>query len=169
MKVEIVQAGIDLKQVVCNLGQYYIHDFTDFLKFRCTDDGRFNTTCWDKYWSEPGQRAFLVRVEDELAGFVLVENQGVLPESQFSVGEFFIMRKFRGQGLGQQVAFDIFDRFHGRWEVREVVQNKPAIAFWRKVIDRFTHGSYHELPEPLKHGQWEDIVQTFDNTEQAGA
>jgi len=163
MKMELIEAGPALKDVVCNLGQYYIHDYTDFLKFRCNDDGRFNTACWDKYWAEPGCCAFLVKADDELAGFVLVESCGVLPGSQFSIGEFFIMRKFRHCGLGQQVAFDIFNRFRGKWEVRQVIQNNAAIAFWRKVIDRYTHGQYHEPPEPLKHGQWVDIVQTFDN------
>ena len=164
MELEIIEAGVELKGIIGNLGQYYIHDLTDFLGFRCPEDGRFATTCWDRYWTEPGCRAFVLKVEDQLAGLVLIEVKGVLPESQFSIGEFFIMRKFRGRGLGQQVAFDMFDRFRGRWEVCQLVQNKPAIAFWRKVIGRYTRGNYHELPEPVKHDQWEDIVQTFDNT-----
>lgn len=169
MNLEIIEAGVELKSVVCNLSQFYIYDFTDCLKFRCPDDGRFTTACFDKYWTEPGRCAFLLKVDGELAGFVLVEGSGVLPQSQHSIGEFLIMRKFRRRGLGQRVAFDMFDRFRGRWEVRQVIQNAPAIAFWRKVIDRYTNGNFHELPEPVKHGQWVDIVQTFDNSQAGGA
>jgi predicted acetyltransferase len=167
MKTEIIEAGADLKHVVCNLGLYYIYDFTDFLAFRCPDGGLFRTDCWDKYWSEPGRFAFLVKVDGEPAGFVLVGNDGTQPETQYDMGEFFIMRKFRGRGLGQQVACNIFDRFRGRWEVRVVVQNNPALAFWRKVIGRYTGGKFQQLPEPVKHGQWTDWVHTFDNTQAA--
>jgi len=163
MNVEIIEAGPELKSVVCNLGRYYIHDFTEFIGFRCSETGLYRADCWDKYWQQPGHCAFLVKVDGELAGFVLIENQGVLPQTQWSIGEFFIMRKFRRRGIGRQVAFSMFDRFRGRWEVRQVVQNAPATAFWRKVIDRYTDGKYHELPEPVRHGQWTDIVQTFDN------
>ena len=113
---------------------------------------------------EAGRSAFLLKVGDEPAGFVLLETTGTQPQTQFSFGEFFIMRKFRRRGFGQQVAHRIFDRFRGRWEVRQVIQNTPATVFWRKVIGRYTGGKYYELPEPVKHGQWTDTVQTFDNT-----
>ncbi len=122
---------------------------------------------WEKYWSEDDRWAFLVRVDGELAGFVLVGPDGTQRDTQYDIGEFFILRKFRGQGVGQRVAFDIFDRFRGRWEVRQVVQNKPATAFWRKVVDRYTGGNYHELPEPVQNAEWTNVVQTFDNTGQA--
>ena len=162
--IEIIEAGPELKSVVLNLSLYYIYDFTDCLAFRCPDSGLYRTDCFDRYWSEPGCCAFLLKVGNELAGFVFIEGSGTQPKTQFSFGEFFIMRKFRRRGFGQQVAHRLFDRFRGRWEVRQVIQNKPAIAFWRKVIDRYTAGKYHELPEPVKHGQWTDIVQTFDNS-----
>ncbi len=165
MEVEIIEAGEDLKGVVMNLALYYAHDFTEFVGFRCPDDGLFRTGHWDKYWCEPDRWAFLVRVDGEPAGFVLVGPDGSQPESQYDVGEFFIMRKFRGRGIGQRVAFSIFGRFPGRWEVRQLVQNPPATAFWRKVIDRYTGGDFRELPEPVQCGQWLDVVQTFDNTD----
>ena len=72
MPVEIIEAGPDLRPVVLNLGLYYIHDFTEFIGFRCPEGGLFRTSCWDKYWAEPGRWAFLIKVDGELAGFVLV-------------------------------------------------------------------------------------------------
>ncbi len=38
--VEVIEAGKDLKFVVMNLGLYYVHDFTEFLDFRCPADGK---------------------------------------------------------------------------------------------------------------------------------
>jgi len=167
MATEIVEAGPDLKAVVLNLGLYYIHDFTDFLGFRCPDNGLFRTSHWEKYWTEPDRRAFLIKCDGEPAGFALVGPDGTQPDTQFDMGEFFIMRKFRRRGLGQQAAFSLFDRFRGRWEVRVVVQNKPALDFWRKVIDRYTGGKHRELPDPVKQGQWLEVVQLFDNSRTA--
>jgi len=165
MKVDVIEAGEDLKAVVLNLGRYYIYDFSEFCGFRCPDDGLFQTSQWEKYWTEPDRWPFLVRVDGELAGFVFVGPDGTQPQSQYDFGEFFIMRKFRRRGVGQRVAFELFDRFRGPWEVRVLVQNAPAQAFWRTVVGRYTGGHYHELPEPVPCGKWLDIVLTFDNTE----
>ncbi len=164
MHVEVIEAGADLKSVVLNLGLYYIYDFSEHLGFRCPDDGLFGTSHWSKYWDEPDRWAFLVKVDGELAGFVFISPDGTQPGSQFGFGEFFIMRKFRKQGVGQKVAFKLFDRFRGPWEVRVVTNNESALAFWRKVLHRYTEGNYHELPEPVVRGQWECVVTTFDNT-----
>ncbi len=164
MNVEVIEAGQDMKPIVLNLSRYYTYDFSESLGFRCPDDGLFNTDHWDKYWSEEYRWAFLVKVDDELAGFVLVGPDGTQEESQFDFGEFFIMRKFRKRGVGHQAAFQLFDRFSGRWEVRVVVSNEPALAFWRKVLHRYTDGNFHELPETVMCGQFEDIVMTFDTT-----
>lgn len=164
MTLEIVEAGKKLKPVVQNLGLYYLYDFTELLDIRCPDSGLFRTSHWDKYWAEAGRWAFLVKIDGQPAGFVLVSTEGTQPGTEFSIDDFFITRKFRRRGFGQRVAFSILDRFRGRWEIREVVQNGPAIAFWRKVIRRYTDGRYSELPEPVRHGQWLCLVQTFDNS-----
>ena len=34
----------------------------------------------------------------------------------------------------------MFDRYRGRWEVRELRNNLPAQAFWRAIIGRYTGG-----------------------------
>jgi predicted acetyltransferase len=167
MTIEIIEAGLDLKPVVLSLALYYIHDFTDFIGFRCPDSGLFRTSHWEKYWTELNRWAFLMKCDGEPGGFALVGPDGTQPDTKFDMGEFFIMRKFRRRGLGQQVAFNIFDRFRGRWEVGVVVQNKPALDFWRKVIDRYAGGNHQELFEPLRHGRWMCVVQTFDNTSEA--
>ena len=94
---------------------------------------------------------FLVLVANKPAGFAFIGGEATQAETEFSIGKFFVLRKFRRQGVGQQFAFHVFDQFRGQWEVREVVQNKVAITFWRKVIDRYTKGGFRELPEPVQH------------------
>jgi hypothetical protein len=47
--------------------------------------------------------------------------------------------------VGARAAAALFDRFAGPWEVRVLRRNTAALAFWRKVIDRYTGGAYTEL------------------------
>ena len=102
MDIEMVEAGEDMKSVVLNLGLYYIYDFSETLGFRCPDSGLFGTGCFEQYWSEPDRWPFLVKVDGELAGFVFVGPDGTQAESQYDVGEFFVLRKFRKRGVGQR-------------------------------------------------------------------
>jgi predicted acetyltransferase len=163
MNIDVVQAPADLKPVVLNLSQYYIYDFSEYLGFAVTDAGQFRADCFDKYWTESDRWAFLLRVDGEWAGFAFVGPDGSQAQSKYDFGEFFVMRKFRRRGVGQAFAFDLFNRFTGPWEVRVLVENTSAQAFWRKVVHRYTDGHYTELPEPVQCGQWRDIVLTFNN------
>jgi predicted acetyltransferase len=38
----------------------------------------------------------------------------------------------------------LFDRFPGRWKVEQFAQNKPSVAFWQKVIDRYCRGQFEQ-------------------------
>jgi predicted acetyltransferase len=49
------------------------------------------------------------------------------------MAEFFILRKYRHQGIGARAAWELFDRFPGRWEVFEIIENTAAQEFWRKA------------------------------------
>jgi predicted acetyltransferase len=102
-------------------------------------------------------------VEGKLAGFVLANRQTYLPGNEWSISEFFIMRKYRRHGVGRAVAFSIFDRFRGKWEVREVECNAPSLRFWRSVIAEYTGGKYSEIRWNSESSK--GSVQCFDNAE----
>jgi predicted acetyltransferase len=132
--------------VVKNLVPYYIYDLSEHMGWACTADGRFDG-CDDleSYWRGPGKHAFVLRATgQEPAGFVLIlaehDEQGV----DFSVTDFFVLRKFRGRGVGQRVAHELFDRFRGAWKVEQFAQNKTAVAFWRSVVERYCGGRFEE-------------------------
>jgi len=54
------------------------------------------------------------------------------------VADFFILKKYRGQGIGQAAAFQLFDQYPGPWTVSELILNLPAQAFWRTIIGRYS-------------------------------
>jgi predicted acetyltransferase len=98
-------------------------------------------------------------VAGKLAGFaVMLEEEFDDGGGCFFMVDFFIMKKYRRQGIGQFVAHYLFDLFPGEWQVSEIARNLPAQAFWRKIIGRYTDGQFSE--ELLDHG---DVLQVFNS------
>ncbi len=143
MEVTLHEATAGDLVIARNLSSYYVYDMAEYMGWPCKPDGRFGG-CDDleSYWAEPGKHAFMLRASDELAGFVLILGRNAEPDVDFSVTDFFVLRKFRGQGVGQRIAHELFNRFRGRWKVEQFSQNKPAVAFWEKTIDRYTGGKF---------------------------
>ena len=131
--------------VVRNLVPYYIYDMSEHMGWPCTPEGRFDgCDMVPTYWEEPGKHAFMLRASDEIAGFALVRGNHEEEDIDYSIAEFFVLRKFRGQGAGEHIARQLFDRFTGRWVVDQLAPNMPAVSFWRKVIGRYTGGRFNE-------------------------
>jgi predicted acetyltransferase len=61
------------------------------------------------------------------------------------ISEFFVMRKYRGQGVGDEMARQVFDMFPGRWELQVTPNNTRALHFWRRVVNEYTRGRYREV------------------------
>lgn len=164
MQTEVLKADISLKPVIANLLELYLHDFTEVSPFEEARDvdetGKYGYKYLDHYWQEPSRHPFIVKVDGKIAGFVFVNlNYEEGEESNtHGISEFFIMRKYRQKGIGEQVAKQIFDMFPGKWRVGQVKGNPPAQKFWRKVIDNYTNGNFKEAVS--KKGPY----QTFNNS-----
>lgn len=117
--------------VVLNLVPLYLHDMSEHTGWPCNADGTF-TGCdrMASYWQEPGKHAFVLKNDKELAGFAMVRGNHDEPDIDFSIAEFFVLRKFRRRGVGQYVAAALFDQFRGRWMVEVFMANTVAIEFW---------------------------------------
>jgi predicted acetyltransferase len=142
MKIEILPAQIEHKPVLGHLLQLCLHDYREFNGREVDDHGLFDYPYLDYYWTEAGRYPFLVRVERKLAGFVLVRRLEVEgDEPLWQMAEFFILRKYRRQGIGREVAYRVFDSFEGRWEVTQEKENLLAQRFWQQVIEGYSNNS----------------------------
>lgn len=164
MNIDISPASIPEKPILRRLMELYEYDFSEFDAADVGPTGLYDYPYLDHYWVEPehGERhPFLVRVDGNLAGFVLVARYNYLTgkKDTWVMAEFFIMRKYRRRGVGEHVARYIFDQFPGPWQVGQISENQPAIAFWHKVIGRYTHENYHQ--HLLENDNWRGPVQVF--------
>ncbi|MCW3107574.1 MAG: hypothetical protein JWQ09_2080, partial [Segetibacter sp.] len=134
MEIEIILASIEDATIIQNLGRFYVYEmsrYCGFLKgWETPADGLYECRDLSGYWKEPDRYPFLIRVNQEVAGFALVNTIGSSPEVDWNMGEFFIVSKHQGQGVGRYVAEHIFRKFPGVWEVMQMPDNKAAIAFW---------------------------------------
>lgn len=161
LNIEIKPASKDERPILRNLMELYQYDFSEYDGSDTGPSGLYDYPYLDHYWIEPERSPFLVRVGGQLAGFVLVARYNYLTGQKDSwvLAEFFVMRKYRRQGVGEYVACHIFDRFPGEWQVAQIPENAPAITFWRKVIESYTHCNFQE--HDLNNDHWRGPVQTF--------
>jgi len=162
VNVQISVAGPEEQARLKALFELYAYDFSELLGLDVGDDGRFRSPALDAYWTDPRRHAFLIRVDERLAGFMLVQERSRLTgeDGVRDVAEFFVMRRYRRHGIGEQAARWLFDRFRGRWEVRQKPENEAAIAFWRRVVDRYSGGRFENVV--WDDDQWRGPVQRFD-------
>jgi predicted acetyltransferase len=147
MSYEIIKANLDNKETLTNLLQFYIYDFSEFIEAHVGENGRFDDYPLNDYWIEENYFPYLIKVNGNYAGFVLVKWIEAETKSFFSISEFFIMKTYRRAGVGKSVAKDIFRLHKGNWEVFQMAKNELAQSFWRNVIKEYTCGQFTEKLE----------------------
>lgn len=152
------------RPVLARLLELYQYDLSEVWPQHLNMHGEYGFAV-DRYLRNPLLRAYLFLVDGHYAGFGLVDPDVSLPENEYWMGQFFVMKRYRRLGVGRLGARHVFDQFRGRWEVGQMAGNRPATAFWRRVIGEYTEGRYveHELHDE----RWDGFLQCFDNSGQA--
>jgi predicted acetyltransferase len=164
MKITLTPSSVKEKPILARLMQLYLYDFSEFTNNDVDKFGKYPFPLTE-FWKNPNRRPFLIRVDDQIAGFVLVGLQATSlltpPKKVNFIAEFFVMKKYRKHGVGEFAARYVFDQFPGDWEVDEIAENLPAQAFWRKIIHRYTHGQFQEVV--LDNEDHQGPIQIFRN------
>lgn len=147
-EVQVIPAAAEDQPVLANLLELYAHDFSEFLDLDLNHEGRFGYDKLPLYWQDPGRHPFLIRWNGKLAGFALVKRGSEISadESVWDMAEFFVLRRYRKQGIGVTAAHNIWSRFPGNWEVRVMQSNKAATTFWQRAIAKFTGQAIPAVP-----------------------
>jgi predicted acetyltransferase len=159
MEIAIHRPARSERELIRRMMQLYLYDFSEFEDEDLDEHALYSYGDLDYFWFEPTHAAFIVTVDGKLGGFVLVSNELMLEESEHLITEFFILRRYRRQGVGMEVARQVFDALPGRWEVHVIARNLPAQAFWRKAVAAYSGGTYGE--QPWADDEWEGILLTL--------
>jgi len=157
--ITLVRAGKEERAIIQNLGRFYVYEMSRYCgilpTWKTPSNGLFECIDLSSYCEKPDRHAFLVKVDNELAGFVLINKVGSTPDVDWNIGEFFIISKFQGKGVGRYVAEQVFNQFPGVWETSQIPENKAAIQFWDRVVSRYSNAQFEKtlkiVPEPKPH------------------
>ena len=100
-----------------------------------------------RWFADDSSHPIVILHDGDPVGFALVSRPPPRQrdEIDFRLAEFYILQPFRRRGIGRDAASLVFNRFAGRWEITELLSNRPAVAFWRRVIFEHTGGKFHEI------------------------
>jgi predicted acetyltransferase len=143
MKVEIVPVGINEKEILRNLLEKYDYEFSQYDNRDVNKLGLYGYKYLDNYWTEEKRWAFFIIVDENLAGFAMVNDfPEASEETDYSLAEFFIMYKYRRYGVGKYAAKKVFNMFKGRWQLKRHPKNTGSVCFWDNVVKEYTNDNY---------------------------
>jgi predicted acetyltransferase len=96
---------------------------------------------------------------NQYVGFALVGPAAVTRSEGWWMEQFFVLKRYRRSGVGQELARHVFLSHPGPWEIGQMPANATARVFWRGVIGAVTGGQFTEAQ--ITEGRWQGFVQQF--------
>ena len=137
-----------------NLFEHYLHDMSEWFEIDTKADGGYSYDT-SSIWKD-GYEAYLAKVGDSITGFALVgsADEWLGKIGAHDVHEFFVLRRFRRNGMGQRMARLLWNERPGEWLVRVLEANSPAVPFWRASISSYSRGVYKEDERIVNGRSW---------------
>lgn len=143
--ITLIPATLADYPTIQNMARFYVYDRTAYMGWECPENGLFECIDFKHYLENPVEKAFLIKVANEIAGFVFLDKMTLLEPVNWNMGEFFVLAKFQGKGVASAVARQIFKKHPGKWSVAVMPENIRAVKFWRKMIAEVSQGDYTEI------------------------
>ena len=156
MDISIELVKKEEKEILRNLLEKYHYEHSQYDKRDVNNLGLFGYDYLDIYWTEENRFPYFIKVENILAGFVMINNYNETKlDTNYTVSEFFIMYKYRRKGVGKYAVKYILEKHKGKWQLSFHPNNENSKVFWIKIIDEYTKGNY-ELMENNTDWIYED-------------
>ncbi|MBI2786457.1 MAG: GNAT family N-acetyltransferase [Legionella longbeachae] len=159
MKIQpqLIPATLVDHPTIQNMARFYVYEMSrecglNSTDWACPDNGLYESFDFKHYLTDPDRQAYLIKVNEELAGFVLIYQTGEQPNVQWNMGEFFILARFQRRGIGQLIAQQVLQHHPGSWVVTVIPENQRALQFWRKAIIATVNHNFVEVIK-LKEGR----------------
>jgi predicted acetyltransferase len=156
--IDIRQARLEDRLPLYRMLELYQYELSDIWDQDLDAHGEYGYAL-DRFWTAKECLPVVATVDGRYAGFALVDGAVKVGQSGNWMDQFFVLKKYRGRGLGKSLAYHTFDLRPGYWEVGQMTANAQALAFWRRIIEEYTGGAYTE--HTLSSGWWQGVVQAF--------
>ena len=139
----LIPASLTDYPCVQNMARFYVYDLSrycgDILGWECPADGLYECIDFKDYFEKPDHYAFLIKIEEELAGFVLINKIGLVNTVDWNMGELFVLAKFQRHGIAKTIVQQIFATYPGRWEIGVILKNTRGQDFWRNILKPYAN------------------------------
>ncbi|WP_454192737.1 GNAT family N-acetyltransferase [Paenibacillus sp. Marseille-Q7038] len=104
MGINLMPVTIDQKEILYNLYQYYLYDFSQYTEEDLDLNGQYNIDL-NHYWEDPRWCPYFICHKERIIGFlvILLENYDMDPNPIHVIYDFLILNKYRRKGFGRLV------------------------------------------------------------------
>ena len=149
MLIEIEQVQEEQREILAHLIELYEYDFSEYENSDVNAYGLYGYSYLDYYWTEENRYAYFIKVNGKLAGFAMVCGFCYVSkhEETLFLSEFFIMKKYRKQGIGKYAAKEVLRKHPGKWELTVHPKNPVSHKFWKSVISEIAQSEMKEVEQ----------------------
>ena len=146
MEITLKPAEHSRKIILNNLLEKYNYEFSQYDKMPFNQDGLYNYTYLDSYFTSSNRFAYFIFADKHLAGFAMVNNRAECDRRvDWSIAEFFVAYPYRQQGAGSKAMEKLFEKHKGFWNIKYHPKNTVSKSFWTKIADKYSCGEYELL------------------------
>jgi predicted acetyltransferase len=136
MKAEVALASSNHQPWIKAKIQSYLAELSKFVSIEKNFEGQYDYPYLDHYWREPDRHPFIIYLNNEAAGFLLVR-EDLDPADGTSIteiAELYILPAFRERSVASSAIKEVFGYFPGNWRAAVLPNNDVACSFWRQLI-----------------------------------
>jgi predicted acetyltransferase len=157
MNLELEKVSQMNRELFMNIWQYFGYDFSEMQGMDVDNSGKYKLPDdIEEYIDQSEYKSFVIKVDSRVAGVAVIKF--LTDEETFYFRHFFIMRKYRHNGISQEAATKILDQYTGRWRVSQFDYNVIAIKFWRNLIHNYTKNDYREIRRIDDKGPQQEFI-----------
>ena len=144
MNICLEKAKEENKNVLYRLLEYSLFEESLYDGNEMNDDAIFEYKYFNSYFTDDDRDAYFIREKEtnKILGFAMVNSYVQVFENGHSIAEFMVIPKYRKNHIGKKVAFELFDRYRGNWEVSPSYNSCSALFFFFIVIKDYTSNNY---------------------------
>jgi predicted acetyltransferase len=166
MTIKLVRASLDHQCWIRAELQSYLFELSQFASIEKNAEGQYDYPYLDHYWREPDLHPFVIYLDNEAVGFLLVR-EDLDPADGTSlteIAELYILPAFRQRSVASSAVKEVLGYFPGNWRAMVLPNNNVALSFWRELISTMDPEFTVALPAPPKNQQ---VVFTFTTSSAA--
>jgi predicted acetyltransferase len=141
MDISIEAVAYEEKELLKNLLEKYEYEFSQYDDRDVNNFGLYGYKYLDHFWTDEGRYVYFIKINGKLAGFSMIRYY----DSKYSISEFFVMYKYRKNGVGSKVMDYIFSKYKGKWRIGYTTRNETAKIFWNKIVEKYSNGKYETI------------------------